>query len=182
MTRSTTRRAGVLTRPVPPLALWVFGAAALLIGWRRRRRERATHRPTRAAESPAETAPPPRIEDHVAAIPQEGDHVGRRRAAAWMAAGIVLVIVGVGWPWTMMALRGLAPPVRSGVGYGPPAPAFTGGLRTEPFRHAAMPHARSADHLDRFEWADADARLVRIPIDDAIELWLSRHGRGDDGD
>ena len=109
---------------------------------------------------------------------QEEDRVRTRTAVWWIVAGIAMVLLGISSPWAMMAVRGAPPPVHEGKGYGTAAPEFAGGLRTGMFESntaGAADHERATSDLTRFEWIDPKAKLVRIPVSDAMQLWLARH-------
>ncbi len=125
-------------------------------------------------ESAAPAAPPPTP----TRLPQEEDHLRVRQVVRWMIASLVMVAIGVGWPWAMMAWRHAAPPLRLGDGAAPVMAAFSGGLHTAPFpgNGAAAAADGAAPDLEHFAWVDRAAGVVRLPIDDAITVWLVRHG------
>lgn len=118
-------------------------------------------------------------------LPQEEDRVRTRTALWWIVAGIAMVLLGIGAPWAMMAVRGAPPPVHEGKGYGTAAPEFAGGLRTGMFERntaGAADRQQSTSDLTRFEWIDPKAKLVRIPVSDAMQLWLARHHASGESD
>jgi hypothetical protein len=128
----------------------------------------ARPRSHRLARAPAAwSAEPPAV------FAQEDDRVGWRAVAGWMIAAIVMVLVGIGWPWAMLAARGAPPPLHAAL---PPVPQRSGGVRTGLFETSPdAAHDDGAAALQRFAWADRQAGLVRIPLDDAMQLWLERN-------
>lgn len=113
--------------------------------------------------------------------PQEQDHIRVRPALALIALSLAVVAVGVVWPVVYLRVRSEPPAVRAR-SVENDVPDVVGGLRTwqlpiapvapqsagprEPVRHR---------ELDRFAWVDRAKGIVRLPIDDAIDLWLARN-------
>ena len=53
----------------------------------------------------------------------------------------------------------------------------TARLQASPDEDLARMRAISEQGLDRYEWVDREAGIVRIPIERAMELYVQRHGR-----
>lgn len=163
------------------LGWWVIAAALVASGWGWRRAHGAvkSRRGTAALPTAVDETAMPRVATDERIL-QEADRLRRSRAMGWMAASVALVAIGVGGPWAMMARRGAPPLLHVGRGYGVPVPDFAGGLHAAPFEAETRPSRAADDALERFEWVDRQAKIIRIPLADAMELWMARieGGRG----
>jgi len=115
-------------------------------------------------------------------VAHEDDRVRLRPALLVVALSVAVVAVGVAWPWLYLDARGAATAPHLG-GVEREAPRELGGLRTTSL--AIAPDVARDDGRTRhgtpardrrFAWADRERGLVRMPIDDAIDLWVARHG------
>jgi hypothetical protein len=132
---------------------------------------------------------------------QETDEVPVLRTLLLVVIGIALVVLGVVWPWAILA-RSPAQAPDPRVGSEPrvtdPQPRFLGGFpesrATDQVGEVARvplqstggavlePNTpRAAPRLDRFEWADRKRRTVDLPLDIAERLWLAREAERREG-
>lgn len=97
-----------------------------------------------------------------APLEQQPDHV-RTRAVSLVGVGVVVIIVAlVAVAWVVVV---------------PPSAATHPPEHGSPLEHELFDHATGGDdvraagaqRLERYEWVDRGARIVRIPIDRAIE-------------
>lgn len=119
--------------------------------------------------------------------PQEEDRLRAGPVLLLVAAALVMIAVGILWPWAMLVVHGdwhplaLADQPRRAH----PVPAWAAGMRQslidEQARsgEARREQQEEQDTLDDFGWVDRRHGLVRIPIDDAIALWLERRTGSD---
>lgn len=116
---------------------------------------------------------------------QEEDRLRGRPVLLLTAAALVMVAIGVLWPWATLVYRGVSHPIALGdpprVAH--PVPDWAAGMRQSAIDERALegePQRRekkSEKSLREFGWVDEKAGLVRIPIGDAMDLWLARHGK-----
>lgn len=115
---------------------------------------------------------------------QEEDRLRARPVLLLTAAALAMIAVGVLWPWATLVYRGVSHPIALGdpPRIAHPVPDWAAGMRQSEIDEEAredepLRRERAAEtSLREFRWVDEKAGLVRIPIDDAMDLWLARHG------
>jgi len=131
------------------------------------------------------------------AVAQEEDVIAARPVVLLILAGVLLVVIGVVWPWEMLRrtpAAGTALVPASAPHVAEPLPRIIGGLpqnlATDQWRDVERSPARDAGgaetaqaaqpiggELDRFTWADRERGTVKVPAEIAAELWLERETR-----
>lgn len=105
------------------------------------------------------------MEEHA---PQQEDRVDNTRVVGAVGFAIVVGAVGI---WVAYAIGGDEPPRQRSVVqvYAPP-------LRTplEPQVTEPLPQERP-EPLSGYEWIDREEGIVRVPVDEAVRLYLEEH-------
>jgi hypothetical protein len=110
---------------------------------------------------------------------QEPDLIASRPVLLVVVATVVLTAVGVAVAWLLEvgqlgAIQGDAPPPRP-----PRIPTEVSAIETQIFARRAqgLEDNRAAERwLSSYGWIDREQGVVHIPIEAAIELYLSRQG------
>jgi hypothetical protein len=106
-------------------------------------------------------------------IPQQPEDVPGRPIAVTMAATIITIVACVVVVWLLQSRRleggGEAEQTRT-LELVPPAPPFE--------VQSDLERVRDAQHLelDTWTWADRDRKIVRVPVDLAIDRYLAKRG------
>lgn len=107
--------------------------------------------------------------------PQEPDTTLRGRWLALIGGGLLTLIVALSLVAAAIVRCDLADQLQPPRAGERPEPLQAASLRTELLTEPAVapPHVPQAQHLHRWGWVDREAGLVHVPIDVAMQLWLT---------
>lgn len=107
---------------------------------------------------------------------QEPDRLPGRRIAHIAVAGVIITVAAIVAAWLLMIASGRQPEQQASAA---PPPSGLGTVERSLVRSTQRgidERREQRRELDRFGWADRDAGMASIPIDRAIDLYVTREG------
>lgn len=106
-------------------------------------------------------------------LAQESDRLRRKPFVVLTALTLVAIVIGIAWPWWMIEAAGIRVALHSGDG--PEAASRVhriAGILQGPVGRSLPPASSGSD--EQFAVVDGKSGVVRLPTQEAMDLWLSR--------